>query len=154
MRYFIAQIPQPNGAQVLIWIGCAGSVLGGLAFLVMLFNQLAKARNTIAGKRESVDLHPQPLEFHEGMTPASEKDCRARHDLAMKRIDDLQSRREGDVASLHEKINGVAREVSGLKTAVDSMADRIGTVEALPDRIIAMLRNFGVIGRGNTDGKH
>ena len=136
MRLMIGQLPQPTGLQLLIWLACAGAVLGGLAFTVVLFNGLAKARQTISGKRDAMDLHPQPLEVRPAHAFVTEPVFQSATGTLQRQIDALSAERKQDVSELHEKVNGVAREVSGLTTGMELQNQRLASIDGKLDRMI------------------
>jgi hypothetical protein len=151
MPLFLAQLTPPDGLQLLIWLACAGSVLGALAFLLMLFNQAAKARKTIRGERDGVDLQ-QPLEVTAHQEMSREKDCRDRFDTAMAHIQEMKAQRERDIASNSATRKAIYEEIKARNDStwhhIDGVRKELSDkIESVPDRVIATLRNFGAIGK-------
>jgi hypothetical protein len=148
---FLAQLPPPNGLQLLVWLACAGSVLAAMAFLLMLFNQAAKARKTIRGERDGVDLQ-QPLEVTAHQELAREKDCLSRFDTITTHIQELRAQRERDIASNSATRKAIYEEIKARNDStwhhIDGVRKELSDkIESVPDRVIATLRNFGAIGK-------
>jgi hypothetical protein len=118
-------------ASIAAWLAC-------LAFVLLLFNEAAKARKTIFGadKAEPRTIAPQPLDVREVSGYVREKDCQKRHDALDQQIVCQAAAHRSDIGQLHEKINGVAREVSELTTAVEIQGQRLAAIDAKLDRVI------------------
>jgi hypothetical protein len=116
-------------ADIAAWAAC-------LAFTVMLFNQMARARRTLFGEKEQTVVSPQPIEVKEVSGFVTEDECHSRHGPVDKQLDELRADRKANAAALHEKINGVAREVSELKAATELQHQRLAQMDAKLDRMI------------------
>ncbi len=116
-------------AEVAAWAAC-------LAFAVMLFNQMAKAKRTVFGEKDQTVVSPQPIEVKEVSGFVTEGDYRNRLALVEKQIDELRVDRKADASALHEKVNGVAREVSELAAATELQHQRLAQMDAKLDRMI------------------
>lgn len=123
----LAQLIAP--AEMAAWAAC-------LAFAVMLFNQMAKAKQTLFGEKNRTAISPQPLEVKQVPGFVTEGDYRNRLALVEKQLDELRADRKADVAALHEKFNGVAREVSELAASVELQNQRLAQIDAKLDRMI------------------
>jgi hypothetical protein len=122
-----AQVIVP--AEMAAWAAC-------LAFAVMLFNQMARAKRTLFGEREQTVVAPQPLEVKEVSGFVTEGDYRNRLALVEKQLDEVRVDRKADATALHEKVNGVAREVSELAAATELQNQRLAQMDAKLDRMI------------------
>jgi len=116
-------------AEVAAWVAC-------LAFAVMLFNQMARAKRTLFGEKAQTVLSPQPLEVKEVSGFVTEGDYRNRLALVEKQLDELRLDRKADASALHEKINSVAREVSELAAATGLQNQRLAQMDVKLDRMI------------------
>lgn len=116
-------------ADLAAWAAC-------LAFTVMLFNQMARARRTLFGEKEQTVVSPQPIEVKEVPGFVTESECHRRHAPLDKQLDELRADRKANAAALHEKINGVAREVSELRAATELQHQRLAQMDAKLDRMI------------------
>jgi hypothetical protein len=116
-------------AEMAAWVAC-------LAFAVMLFNQMARAKRTLFREKEQTVVSPQPLEVKEVSGFVTEGDYRNRLALVEKQLDELRVDRKADATALHEKVNGVAREVSELAAATGLQNQRLAQMDAKLDRMI------------------
>jgi len=116
-------------ADIAAWAAC-------LAFTVMLFNQMARARRTLFGEKEQTVVSPQPIEVKEVSGFVTEGQCRNRHGPVEKQLDELRLDRKANATALHEKINGVAREVSELRAATELQHQHLAQIDAKLDRMI------------------
>jgi hypothetical protein len=116
-------------AELAAWLAC-------LAFVVMVFNQLARAKQNLLGEKRPTQILPQPLEIKEISSFVSEADYRNRLAILEKQLDELRSDRKADAAGLHEKVNGVAREVSELAACVQLQNQRLAQIDAKLDRVV------------------
>jgi hypothetical protein len=123
----LAQLIAP--AELAAWAAC-------LAFAVMLFNQMVKAKRTLFGEKDQTTISPQPLEVKEVPGFVTEGDYRNRFAQVEKQIDELRTERKADVNALHEKVNGVAREASELAAAAELQNQRVTQIDAKLDRMI------------------
>jgi hypothetical protein len=123
----LAQFLPP--VELAAWTAC-------LAFLLMLFNQLVKAKQALLGEKRQTLVSPQPLEIKEVSGYVTEGDYRNRLALLEKQIDEIRLDRKTDVGALHEKFNGVAREVAELGAAVELQNQRLAQIDAKLDRMI------------------
>jgi hypothetical protein len=130
----LAQLLPPS--ELAAWTAC-------LAFLLMLFNQLVKAKQALLGEKRQTALSPQPLEVKAVPGYVTEGDYHNRLALLEKQIDELRTDRKCDVAALHEKFNGVAREVSELGAAVELQNQRLAQIDAKLDRVIERHATMG-----------
>jgi hypothetical protein len=116
--------------KVLEHLGLLAAIVGNISMAIALRK-----------RKETRRIEPQPFDVRVIDSMAREKDCLSRHDEIQREIVGMRNRRDQDMkdASLsrkavYEQINKVRGELS----------DKIDT---MPDRIIATLRNFGVIGK-------
>ena len=116
-------------AEMAAWVAC-------LAFAVMLFNQMARAKRTLFAEKQQTVVSPQPLEVKEVSGFVTEGDYRNRLALVEKQLDELRVDRKADATALHEKVNGVAREVSELAAATELQNQRLAQMDAKLDRMI------------------
>ncbi len=109
------------------WLAC-------LAFFAMLLNHLARLGKLFTGREDEVRVRPWPLQVKGVPEVVLEKDCKERHGALAGRVEKLWTAREADSNALHEKINGVALEVSGLKAAMELLTQRLAGIDAKLDR--------------------
>lgn len=122
-------------ASIGAWLAC-------LFFLVALFNQLARARQNFQGVPTASDVQ-QEITKH--FTPRNEFDRhtdenRRSHEhiyatVSAKERSLREESRQG-AGVLHEKINEVAIEIAGTKSAVVMQTQQIARVDAKIDRLI------------------
>jgi hypothetical protein len=109
------------------WLAC-------LAFFAMLCNHLGRLGKLLTGRDDEVRVRPWPLQVKGVPEVVLEKDCKERHGAMIGAVEKLSTAREADVCALHEKINGVALDVSGLKAAMELLSQRLAGMDAKLDR--------------------
>jgi len=119
-----------------------GAWLACLFFLVALYNQFARARQNFQGLPTAGDVQ-QDIVKH--FTPRAEFD---KHADDNKRIHEhiyatmsakertLRDEAKKETGELHEKINEVAVEVAGTKSAVELQTQQLARVDSKIDRLI------------------
>jgi len=123
----MAQLLPP--AEIAAWLACA-------TFTTMLFNQLAQARANLLEKKSRNEISPDPLNVRPISDAVTERVCLGRHVGLEKQMDEMRSDRKAEVTILHEKVNGVAREVSELAAATGLQTQRLAQIDAKLDRVI------------------
>lgn len=123
----MAQLLPP--AEIAAWLACA-------MFTTMLFNQLAQARANLLEKKSRNEISPDPLNVRPVSDAVTERICLGRHSGLEKQMDEMRSDRKAEVNVLHEKVNGVAREVSELAAATGLQNQRLAQIDAKLDRVI------------------
>jgi hypothetical protein len=126
-------LPNPSPAEFMVWLACTALAVAIIAFIAMAFNQVAKAKDRIAGRRDGEV--PQPLEVRSA-TEFVRKHEFDRERLGISRQMEelkLQMAEQTRVSavqrkSLYDKIDGVRKEVS----------DKI---DAMPAQIVSQLVN-------------
>jgi hypothetical protein len=124
---FIAQVVTP--AEIAAWLAC-------LTFTTMLFNQLARARANLMDKKSRSEISPDPLNIRTVPDVVREHTCLGRHAALDKQLAELRADRKADVHALHERVNGVAREVGELTAATALQNQRLAQMDAKLDRMI------------------
>lgn len=119
----------PTATELAAWIASA-------AFLVVLGNGLFTMWRNLNGSKRGVEVSPQPLSVTAVSGMASETTCRDRYDRLQSQIEELKQDRKTDVNDLHEKVNGVAREVSEMSAAQALTNQRLVQIDAKIDRVI------------------
>ncbi len=114
------------------WLGC-------LAFGVMLFNQLAKAKGSLMGEKLRTEVSPQPLMVQAVAECVKERECGERDRSIDGRLTALEGAREKDKESastsrkaLYDQIDTVRKDLSQ-------------KIDDMPAQIISILRNTGAI---------
>jgi hypothetical protein len=123
----MAQLLPP--AEIAAWLACA-------TFTTMLFNQLAQARANLLDKKRRNEISPDPLNVRPVSDAVTERVCLGRHTALEKQMDELRADRKAEAGALHEKVNGVAREVSELAAAATLQNQRLAQIDAKLDRVI------------------
>jgi hypothetical protein len=123
----LAQFLPP--AEIAAWLACA-------TFTTMLFNQLALARANLLEKKSRHEISPDPLNVRPVSDAVTERICLGRHAGLEKQMDEMRSDRKAEANALHEKVNGVAREVSELAAAAGLQNQRLAQIDAKLDRVI------------------
>ena len=123
----VAQFLPP--AEIAAWLACA-------TFSIMLFNQLAQARAHLLEKKGRQEISPDPLNVRPVSEAVTERACLGRHAGLEKQMDEMRADRKAEVCALHDKVNGVAREVSELAAAATLHNQRLAQIDAKLDRMI------------------
>lgn len=151
MTYNILAQAGPSGHET--WV-----VLGGVAVLASILGNWAQWQMS-RRKHESRRIEPQPLEVKQVHEFVRKDECAALHEQNRKRVVELAEMLEAArrlVAAETEKA-GFSRKAiyTEIKTTNDQTRNHIEEVrkelsekiDGMPDRVIAILRNFGVIGK-------
>ena len=120
---------QPNGTQLLVWLGCAALVLAGVSFLLMIFNQSAKARQTLSGKKEKMNISPQPLLTREVSGSVTEKDCEARHASISAQLVELRKERISDATKWDESRERMSLKIDAITNQLPEMERRLNKAD-------------------------
>jgi len=116
-------------AELAAWLACA-------TFTTMLFNQLAQARAHLWEKKSRQEISPDPLNIRPVSDAVTERVCLGRYGGLEKQLDELRLDLKAEANALHEKVNGVAREVSELAAAAGLQNQRLAQIDAKLDRVI------------------
>jgi hypothetical protein len=141
-----AQFTPP--VEIAAWLAC-------LAFCVMMFNQGAKAYGILTGKKQQIS--PQPLMVQEAERFMTKEVCDRNHAEAERAVrtamvevaklqDQLEKdRREASISrkSVYAEINRTTDETR--KHMEDVRRELSEQIHAMPDRVVMLLRNTGVI---------
>ena len=84
---------------------------------------------------EKRTLLPSPLEIQQVKEMAREQDCMARHEALQEELNELKKDIKSDVGELHEKVNGVAREVSELTASGRLLNQQLSQISLKLDRM-------------------
>jgi hypothetical protein len=136
-------------ASIAAWLAC-------LFFLVALLNSLIKFKRNVwpEDKPEGRAISPQPLGVRIEHGLVTDAACKARHQTIEGELGSLRTIREEDTKAaglsrkaiyekIEEKDEAMRRHIESVRVELSEKID--GT----PDRIIAILRNFGVIGKAS-----
>lgn len=158
-QLWIGQLPQPTGQQLLIWLGCAGAVLGGIAFLIMLVNQAVELRRTLRGDKEETRIGPQPLEVRAATEFVKRHECEARHNESVNAIrglkecfEHLAAKREEDLIRASQSREKLYSKFEEAETAMIARSDAVrkelsDKIDEMPAQMIAILKNTGALRR-------
>jgi hypothetical protein len=124
----IAQLPQPTGSQLLIWLGCAAIVIGAAAGLLALVNQFFTLKRNVVGKRKT-EILPSPLEVREAHEFAKERDCADRHRLAMEGLAEIRQQRITDAKDAAGSRKGIYTEIESVRKEMGDMERRLNTAD-------------------------
>ena len=128
MSLLFSQMSPP--AEIAAWLGCA-------AFVVLLFNQLMKAKNNLLGTHEVHDISPQPVQVQmtEGLvTKIEHTQLYSRVSRVEAELKELRDERKADVGELHEKINDVKDITVEVRTATTMLNQSLQSLSAKLDR--------------------
>jgi len=137
----IAQVPPPSGVQLLVWLGCAAAVLGAVSFGLALFNQAAKARLTLSGKRDGMDISPNPLIVQPAKEFALRNDCATRHALLDAQIKAAMESDRLERQRIYDQIDIVERR--GEDKLGQAMTQMHELIRKLPQEVVDLLHKTG-----------
>ena len=118
--------------QTGLWIG---GLMSFLTMLVLVLQVVAFFRQ----RTEKREISPSPLDVRAVHEYVTKPELVATAGELGRRIDRVESDRRTDVGELHEKVNGVAREVSGLTASVELTNARLVQMDGKLDRMIEAL---------------
>jgi hypothetical protein len=143
----IAQILISIPANIAAWLAC-------LAFVVVLLNGLIRLKRNLwpEDKPESRSISPQPLGVKLEPGLVTEAACKARHLTLEGQMSEMRQAREEDtrVAALSRKAiyERIEQKDEAMRLHIEDVRKELSEkIDGTPDRIIAILRNFGVIGK-------
>ena len=145
-------LPAPSGSELLVW-------LAGLGLLLMLLDRVLRIKRSIFPRKDDVEIHPRPLEIRKAVDYVTKEHCDAIHSGTASHIrelkvsvSDILSRLEKGRADGDYMRKAIYSEIKEREQAtrqhIESVRHELSEkIDAMPDRLVAMLRNFGVIGR-------
>ena len=118
-----------------------GWVMISLGALIVIVNGAFKLWANITGSGSRIS--PVPLDVRLTHEFVKKEECMARHGESVNRaqaleaqIEELRQERKVDTEILHEKVNGVAREVSELKSTTNLQNQQLARMDAKLDRLV------------------
>ena len=128
-----------------LWIGSATAVL----LFVQAALWIVKFFRTKPEKRK---IYPQPLAIKIEGQPVTEEDCTQRHHLIEQQMAGIRAERQADTKEQGEQRRLLYLKMERLDEATRQHIEGVrkelsDKIETMPDRIIATLRNFGIIGK-------
>ena len=130
---------------MLVWLSCAAAVLSAASFCLMLFNQAAKARLTLSGKREGMEISPSPLVVQPAKEFALRGDCAARHALLDAQIKAAIESDRLEHQRIYDQIDIVERR--GEDKLGGAMTQMHELIRKLPQEVVDLLHKTGQIGK-------
>jgi len=132
--------PTPTAVELAAWLGC-------LAFVVMLFNGLAKAWDTLRGKRQ--EISPQPLRVTLEQEFVRKDDCLSRHGESLRNIEEIKL----DLKTMREARMEESRQSAMSRKAVYERIERVQVdlsrkIEEMPGQIVTQLLNSKQLWKG------
>ena len=137
-------------AEMAAWLACLG-------FLLVIANQLARARQNFWPKAQLQRIEPQPLEVREAHDAVIKRDCEHRHGQVTAQIDDLRAMRVQDAkdwsasrARLYEELKGVRREMGEMEHRLNAAEEeRITKLHERTNQILEAVAEL----RGRVESK-
>lgn len=130
-------LPEPSSYISIGWI------LVSLVAIVTGVNQVMKLKAGLLGERKATEVSPQPLEVRVLTDYVKKEECVGRHGETQRQLNaieaaiaEIRAERKTEAGTLHEKINGVAREVTGLVAVTELQNQRLSQMDAKLDRIV------------------
>lgn len=127
--------PLPTSVEIAAWLGC-------LAFVVMLFNQLAKAKQTLLGDKSRTEIGPQPLDVRLTQELVRKEECVSRHDSALARINAIDSELKRLRSDRTEELRLASVSRAGIYNEIKKVQkDLTDKIEQMPNQIVSQLLN-------------
>ena len=150
----MAQIPSPTPVQLMGWLGC-------LAFVLVIFNQAARAWSVLHPRKN--EISPQPLEVRAAVEWVTQTEFRQRKaeledrsNGMEKQLADLRLERNEDVKlaaisrkGMYEKIDTVREEMSEMERRLNAANE--ARLEKVHERINQVLEGVAEL-RGGMSG--
>ena len=114
-----------------------------LVAIIVGINAAFRLKDNLLGRKNRTEVTPQPLDVRLVAEFVKREECQTRHADAVKGImslenqmEELRVERKNDTNELHDKVNGVAREVSELKSTTALQNQHLARMDAKLDRLV------------------
>ena len=125
----VSPLANPSATEFMVWLACSCLAVALIAFLAMAYNQVGKARDRIAGKKDGE--FPQPLEVRGVTEFVKRQDFERERTGVSKQIEDIKNQITEQTRvnaiqrkSMYDKIDDVRTELS---EKIDNMPSVIVT---------------------------
>ncbi len=127
---------QPTAIELMAFLGC-------LCFVVGLFNQLAKTKDIVFGKKqETRSIEPQPLRVQLEQEFVRKDECLQRHGESLRSIEEIKA----DIAMIRGQREEELRLAAQSRKAIYERIEKVQTdlsreMKDMPTSIVAQLLN-------------